>query len=204
MEKKTLMILIAVLAVLLLILYLLVHFSKGRRKGRAAERKVAEFLKKLGKKDKIRIINNAYLPLYRKACEIDHLVFGRFGVLVIETKGISGSISGSGKYLEHRIGAQSHKFYNPQFQNKTHIDNVVHHLKKGGFNRTPVEGAVVFAAKDITFPQGLGVDLRGLEKLYNSLPDAGCNQDVLYNYFDGIRIKSPLKKLFVRIRKKND
>ena len=162
------------------------------------------FLKKLGKKDKIRIINNAYLPLYRKACEIDHLVFGRFGVLVIETKGISGSISGSGKYLEHRIGAQSHKFYNPQFQNKTHIDNVVHHLKKGGFNRTPVEGAVVFAAKDITFPQGLGVDLRGLEKLYNSLPDAGCNQDVLYNYFDGIRIKSPLKKLFVRIRKKND
>ena len=101
MEKKTLMILLAVLAVLLLILYLLVHFSKGRRKGRAAERKVAGFLKKLGKKDKIRIINNAYLPLYRKACEIDHLVFGRFGVLVIETKGISGSISGSGKYLEH-------------------------------------------------------------------------------------------------------
>ena len=137
MEKKTLMILLAVLAVLLLILYLLVHFSKGRRKGRAAERKVAGFLKKLGKKDKIRIINNAYLPLYRKACEIDHLVFGRFGVLVIETKGISGSISGSGKYLEHRIGAQSHKFYNPQFQNKTHIDNVVHHLKRADSTERP-------------------------------------------------------------------
>ena len=50
MEKKTLMILLAVLAVLLLILYLLVHFSKGRRKGRAAERKVAGFLKNSEKK----------------------------------------------------------------------------------------------------------------------------------------------------------
>ena len=76
--------------------------------------------------------------------------------------------------------------------------------KRADSTERPSRALSVFAAKDITFPQGLGVDLRGLEKLYNSLPDAGCNQDVLYNYFDGIRIKSPLKKLFVRIRKKND
>ncbi len=191
-------------ALLLLILYICVHFSKGKRKGRAAEKKVAKFIKKLGKKDHIRIINNAYLPLYNKACEVDHLVFGRFGVLVVETKGISGKVSGSGKNLTHTIGSKTHKFYNPQLQNKTHIDNVVHHLKKGGFEKTPVNGAVVFSANDIEFPSDIGMDMDGLEKLYKSLRDAGCNQDILYNYFKDMQVRNPLKKMWIRTRKKND
>lgn len=204
-NKKTwILIAIAAAAVLLLVLYLSVYFSKGRRKGRAAERKVAKLLKKLGKDDHIRIINNAYLPLYNKACEVDHLVFGRFGVLVVETKGISGTVSGSGKYLTHTIGSKNHKLYNPQLQNKTHMDNVTHHLKKGGFDTVPVNGAVVFAAKDIDFPKKLGTDIKGLKKLYSSLPDAGCNQDALYNYFSDMQVKNPLKKLWIRTRKKND
>ena len=205
LDKKTwILIGIAAAAALLLRLYIAVHFSKGKRKGRAAERKVAKVLKKLGKKDHIRIINNAYLPLYNKACEVDHLVFGRFGVLVVETKGISGSVSGSGKNLTHKIGSKTHKLYNPQLQNKTHMDNVIHHLKKGGFDKTPVNGAVVFSAKDIEFPSEIGMDIRGLEKFYNSLPDAGCNQDVLYNYFSDMQVKNPMKKMWIRTRKKND
>ena len=205
LDKKTwILIIIAAIAVLLLILWICVHFSKGKRKGRAAERKVAKVLKKLGKKDHIRIINNAYLPLYNKACEVDHLVFGRFGVLVVETKGISGKVTGSGKNLTHTIGSKTHKFYNPQLQNKTHIDNVVHHLKKGGFEKTPVTGAVVFSANDIEFPSEIGTDIKGLEKLYGSLQDAGCNQDVLYHYFSDMQVRNPLKKAWIKTRKKND
>ena len=204
-DKKTwIMIACIAAAVLLLILYISVHFSKGKRKGRAAERKVAKVLKKLGKPDHVRIINNAYLPLYNKACEVDHLVFGRFGVLVVETKGISGTVTGSGKTLTHTIGSKTHKFYNPQMQNKTHIDNVIHHLRKGGFDKTPVNGAVVFSDKDIEFPSEIGMDLKGLEKYYSSLPDAGCNQDVLYNYFSDMQVKNPFKKMWIRTRKKND
>ncbi|WP_455530034.1 NERD domain-containing protein, partial [Ruminococcus sp.] len=87
LDKKTwILIAIAAAAALLLILYICVHFSKGRRKGRAAEKKVGKLLKKLGKADHVKIINNAYLPLYNKACEVAHLVFGRFGVLVVEPK----------------------------------------------------------------------------------------------------------------------
>lgn len=205
LDKKTwILIAAAAAAAFLLILYICIHFSKGRRKGRAAEKKVGKFLKKLGKADHVKIINNAYLPLYNKACEVDHLVFGRFGVLVVETKGISGKVTGSGKNLTHTIGGRTHKLYNPQMQNKTHIDNVVHHLKKGGFDKTPVNGAVVFAAKDIEFPSELGTDIKGLEKLYKSLPDAGCNQDVLYNYFNDMQVRNPLKKAWIRTRKKND
>jgi hypothetical protein len=204
-DKKTwIMIAVIAAAVLLLILYISVHFSKGKRKGRAAERKVGKYLKKIGKKDHIKILNNAYLPLYNKACEVDHLVFGRFGVLVVETKGISGTVTGSGKNLTHTIGSKTHKFYNPQLQNKTHMDNVTHHLKKGGFDKTPVNGAVVFSAKDIEFPSEIGMDLKGLEKFYSSLPDAGCNQDVLYHYFMKMQVRNPLKKMWIRTRKKND
>ena len=204
-DKKTwIMIAVIAAAVLLLILYISVHFSKGKRKGRAAERKVGKYLKKIGKKDHIKILNNAYLPLYNKACEVDHLVFGRFGVLVVETKGISGTVTGSGKNLTHTIGSKTHKFYNPQLQNKTHMDNVTHHLKKGGFDKTPVNGAVVFSAKDVEFPSEIGMDLKGLEKFYSSLPDAGCNQDVLYHYFMKMQVRNPLKKMWIRTRKKND
>lgn len=80
----------AVLIVLLMILFMCSYFSKGRRKGRAAEKKVYKALKKISRKDHVHIMNNVYLPLYKGSCEIDHLVIGRFGVLVVETKGISG------------------------------------------------------------------------------------------------------------------
>lgn len=201
---KNILIVIAIVVLVLLIAGVCVYFSPGRRKGRAAEKKVAKLIKKTGKKDNIRIINNAYLPLYKKTCEVDHLVFGRFGVLVVETKGISGKVTGSGKYLTHTIGSKTHKLYNPQLQNKTHTDNVIHHLKKGGFDRTPVKGAVVFSAKDIEFPQEIGMTPEGLERLFDSLPDAGCNQDILYNYFQGLLVKNPMKRLWIKTRKKND
>ena len=86
MEKnlKIFFIVLAAAAVLLILWGIISYFSKGRRKGRAAEKKVAKTISKLGKKDNIRIINNVFLPLYNKTVEIDHLVFGRFGILVIE------------------------------------------------------------------------------------------------------------------------
>ena len=111
---KIFLIVLAAAVVALVLWGIISYFSKGKRKGRAAERKVAGTIKKLGKDDNIRIINNAFLPLYRKTVEIDHLVFGRFGVLVVETKGISGTISGKGKKLTHKIGPKVHKLYNPE------------------------------------------------------------------------------------------
>ena len=204
MEKNQIvLIVIAAVVLLIVIAALCSHFSAGNRKGRAAERKVANMLKKLGKNDKVRIINNAYLPLYTKTCEIDHLVFGRFGVLVVETKGISGTVSGKGKNLTHTIGSKVHKLYNPQFQNKTHIDNVTHHLKKGGFTSVPVTGAVVFTDKDINLEGDFGIKLNELERVYNHLPDAGCNQDALYNYFSGLLIKNPLRRFMHKFSKKD-
>lgn len=205
MEKnlKIFLIVLAAAVVLSIVSAVVSYFSKGKRKGRAAERKVAKLISKLGKKDNIRIINNAFLPLYKKTVEIDHLVFGRFGVLVVETKGISGTVSGKGKKLVHKIGSKVHKLYNPQFQNKTHMDNVIHHLKKGGFGDTPVYGAVVFTDKDIEISEDIGMKPAQFEKMYGKLKDAGCNQDVLYHYFQKLLITNPVKKYFHKFNKKD-
>ena len=182
------MIIIGILLVLLFIVCVAKYFSKGNRKGRAAERKVAGVLKKFAKNDNSRILNNIYLPLYKKTCEIDHLVLGRFGVLVVETKGISGTVSGKGKKLKHTLGEVEHKLYNPALQNQTHMDNVIHHLKKGGFENTPVYGAVVFTDK---------------KDYYENLPPSNCNQDVLLHYFEEIRITNPFRKFLHKFSKKD-
>ncbi len=202
-KTKLILYIILGLIALLFIVCLLTHFSKGKRKGRAAERKVAGIIKKLGKDDNVRLMNNVFLPLYRKTCEIDHLVFGRFGILVVETKGISGTVSGKGKKLEHKMGELTHKLYNPELQNKTHIDNVNHHLKKGGFENVPVYGAVVFADKDIRLEANVGMKIDQFKDFFTKLPEGNCNQDVLLHYFESIRVTNPIRKFFHRFNKKD-
>ena len=205
METKTkvILIIIGILFALLVIVSILSYFSKGKRKGRAAERKVAGTIKKMGKDKNIRLMNNVFLPLYRKTCEIDHLVFGRFGVLVVETKGISGTVSGKGKKLKHKMGAIEHKLYNPQIQNQTHIDNVTHHLKKGGFENTPIYGAVVFTDKDINLETKVGMKLDEFKQYFENLPDNGCNQDILLHYFEEIKVNNPIRKYLHKFNKKD-
>ena len=205
METKT--IVISVISGIIILagvcLFLASYFSKGKRKGRSAERKMAKVIKKLGKDDKVRIMNNVYLPLYGKTCEIDHLVFGRFGVLVVETKGISGTVSGSGKNLTHQIGSNTYKLYNPLLQNKTHMDNVTHHLKKGGFENVPVMGAVVFTDKDIELKTHAGSTVKEFKNFYKSLTDVGCNQDILLHYFRKIQVKDPIRRLTHKLNRKD-
>ena len=196
METKQILMIIAGVIMLVLAIYLAVYFSPKRRKGRAAERKVYRLLKKLSKKKHAKILNNVYLPLYKGTCQIDHLVFGSFGILVIETKGISGTVSGKGKQLTHTVGNQTYKFYNPQMQNQTHIDNVAYHLKKGGYKGVPVKGAVVFTDKDIVLKSSVGMNLKELEKFYMNLKSTGCNPEILYDYFKEISVNNPLRKIF--------
>ena len=202
-KTKITLIIIGILILVLVFIGIAKYFSKGNRKGRAAERKVAGVLKKFAKNDNSRILNNVYLPLYKKTCEIDHLVFGRFGVLVVETKGISGTVSGKGKKLKHTLGEVEHKLYNPALQNQTHMDNVIHHLKIGGFENTPVYGAVVFTDKNIRLDANVGMKLDQFKEYYSNLPDAKCNQDVLLHYFQELRVTNPLRKFLHKFSKKD-
>ena len=88
MEKIQPILIIATVISVLMIAAIAVNYLK-KSKGRQGEKKVAAVLKKSGKSRGCRLINNAYLPLYKGSCEVDHILIGDFGVLVVETKSIS-------------------------------------------------------------------------------------------------------------------
>lgn len=171
--------------------------SKVRKKiGKAGEKKVAKIIRKFARKNKCKVINGAYLPLYNETCEIDHLVFGKFGVAIIETKNVGGRIEGDGKYLDHYIGSKKFKLYNPKLQNKTHVDNVRHHLLKQGFKNFQLHPIVVFANEKTIIPDGLGIHANELYDTLKRLPKGNYDYIAMYKVIKSIRVKSPLKRLF--------
>lgn len=175
-------------------------------KGKKGERLVRKTLSRYGFKRKCRLLNGIYLPLYDGYCEIDHILCGSFGVCVIETKSIGGEISGSAgdTYLIHRMGTKTHRLYNPLLQNRTHKDNVIHHLKKAGMGNVPVYSFVVYTDSNLKIQNpALGTKLSQLEINLSQLKDAGCSPKELKRLFKKIRVRNPFKKLLHLIRIKN-
>lgn len=197
---RNILIILAAAAVLLLVMLIINRISK--QKGIEGEKRVAKVLRHYARKNRGTVWNNAFLPLYKESCEIDHLIFGAFGVAVIETKNVSGTVSGNGDQLTHTVGRQVHKMRNPQLQNKTHIDNVVHHLRKAGLNNVPVHGIVVFSNPDVTLQTNAGILLDKLPQALDKLPRqrGARGEDAAYRALRAVRIKSPVKKLLHDIR----
>lgn len=169
----------------------------SKKIGKSGERRVSELLKSWCRKNRAYSLNGIYLPLYKGRCEIDHLVIGAFGVAVIETKTIGGALEGkpSDRYLTHRMGSRIHRLYNPLLQNKTHIDNVSHHLKKAGMGSVPVYGFVVFAGECVP-SKALGIPAPELSAALSALSPAVSTQKEIKKLFKMLSVKNPFKKLF--------
>lgn len=167
----------------------------AKQAGIIGERRVAKALRRYLRRHRGKLWNNAYLPLYKECCEVDHLCFGKFGVAVIETKNVAGTVSGRGETLTHTVGRQVHQMRNPKLQNKTHTDNVAHHLKKAGLGTVPVHSIVVFSNPDVRLDTDAGIPLSQLPAALDRLPDRGCKPAEAYRALRAVRVKSPLKKL---------
>ncbi|MBQ1389576.1 MAG: NERD domain-containing protein [Clostridia bacterium] len=187
-------IILVVIIIAVCMLALILSDHRKSKKGRDAELKVSSCLKKIARKEQIIVMNNVYLPLYDGTCEVDHIVFGSFGVLSVETKGVSGTISGSGKHLEHKIGSKIYKMYNPQMQNQTHVNCIKYHLRKSRIN-VPVYGVVVFTASDVVFDKSIGISINDLERYIMKLPHASCNVHKTAAAIQNIRVYNPFKKI---------
>lgn len=135
-------------AILILLVFIILNKKNRLNKGKQGERQVSKILKKVKKS---KLINNLKLPLYDTITEIDHILICKKGIVVVETKSISGSIYGNinQKELIHKIGTKTHKLYNPVYQNKTHVDNVKHHLRKNGYNNIPIYSLIVFTDNNL-------------------------------------------------------
>lgn len=163
--KEYLPYLVAGAAVLLVILILILVSALRRRKlrklGIEGEKKVARVLRKFARFRGFRVLNDVYLPLYDKTTQVDHILVGYFGLLVVETKNLAGEVYGDPKKKDwlHIVGTERHYTYNPLMQNQTHIDCIRHILGKANIYNLQIESLVVFTRKktELFLPHGLPI-----------------------------------------------
>lgn len=112
-------------------------------KGKFGEMKVARVLKKIARKEDGKVINDVIIIDEGHSSQIDHVLFLKSGIYVIETKNYSGRIYGKDSQKEWTqvllYGKIKHKMYSPVNQNKVHVAR----LKKVISISKPVYSCVV-------------------------------------------------------------
>ncbi len=113
-----------VAAFIFLIACLRLFVARIPSKGVRGERHIAAQLSNLP--DNYCTFNDVYLHLQEKSIQIDHVVISEYGIFVIETKNYDGHISGSdnAKNWMQNLYGYKHKFYNPLWQNNSHVNAI--------------------------------------------------------------------------------
>ena len=85
--------------------------------GLRGEYTVSRELHRLG--EKYIILNDLMIKTSHGTCQIDHIVLSPYGIFVVETKNISGKITGNDEWKEwYWVGKDFNKtIYNPVMQN---------------------------------------------------------------------------------------
>ena len=98
-------------------------FCSNRDKGRRGERRVRRILRPVCRKGGFRLLNDIYIKSCGREAQIDHVLIGRSGVFVIETKNYDGRIDGTSDMKEwtQTVDGKESTFYNPLWQNWGHI-----------------------------------------------------------------------------------
>lgn len=118
--------------------------------GRSGERRVAEQLAVLD--DRHAVFNDVTLRSGLRRAQIDHLVIGPHGVVVMETKNWSGTLVGSADdsvWRQMRPGQPPRRLDNPLRQNEQHAAVVRDLLRRAGVGEVPVESLVVMASPEV-------------------------------------------------------
>lgn len=115
---------IAIGILILMPLIIVLFLSKNRSiylKGRQGEKQVLKQLKTLPKE--YYTINNILVKTSWGTSQIDHIVICPYGIFVIETKNYEGivRVNKDEKYWIQKIGRKEFNFYNPLWQNGSHI-----------------------------------------------------------------------------------
>lgn len=79
-----------------------------------------------------KILRNIYIPYKNRTSEIDVLLIHEKGLFVFESKNYSGWIFGnaeSSKWTQCLPSKEKHSFYNPIFQNRTHLKALSQYLQ---------------------------------------------------------------------------
>ena len=162
------------------------------------------------------VFTNVYIPYVNagkdRYAEIDAIVVIRSGIFVIELKSHNGKIINSDSrkwtqiYNDKRIS-----FYNPIYQNETHIKVINEILRNEGQYKVPIYNVVTFSSNRVTFTQNYKNLIR-LDQLVKYIKRTGKPEAVsirqtsrirtiLHSYIRTGRSVELKHKRFVRKRK---
>ncbi len=184
---------VAAVLILAVALSILLKKRKIKKLGIDGEKKVARVLKKYAGIRSYKVINDLYLPLYDKTTQIDHVLVGFFGILVVETKNLAGEVYGDPKKKDwlHIVGSKKHSLYNPLMQNQAHIDCIRHILGKENVYSVNIENLVVFSNKKVQLFIPNKLPIINIKKLSKYLRKDSFEKD---NNFDVEKITNILLK----------
>lgn len=162
----------AVILILILIRLLLVR--NDRKKGVDGTKKVSRILKRFAGIRSFKVLNDLTLKTAKKNVHIDHILIGFFGIMVVNTQNLPGSIygDGRGKNWTHVVTKNGREtktsFPNPLLENQQAVDAVREVLSTNGVYKVNIESWVVFTRRkaSLNVPKGLSVlTLKGFRKL---------------------------------------
>lgn len=153
----------AVILILILIRLLLVR--NDRKKGVDGTKKVSRVLKRFAGIRSFKVLNDLTLKTAKKNVHIDHILIGFFGIMVVNTQNLPGSIygDGRGKSWTHVVTKNGREaktsFPNPLLENQQAVDAVREVLSTNGVYKVNIESWVVFTRKkaSLNLPKGLSV-----------------------------------------------
>ncbi|SFQ38390.1 Topoisomerase DNA binding C4 zinc finger [Lachnospiraceae bacterium XBB1006] len=130
---------VIIVALIIFFIVISIHLSNPKAKGERGEARIVKDLDQIGYTEyEGYSLRNVYVPYNGKTTEIDVLYITSKGIVVVESKNYSGYIFGSenqrqwtatlyaGKYSSEK--SHKYKFYNPIWQNRTHIKALQEYL----------------------------------------------------------------------------
>ena len=162
----------AVILILILIRLLLVR--NDRKKGVDGTKKVSRILKRFAGIRSFKVLNGLTLKTAKKNVHIDHILIGFFGIMVVNTQNLPGSIygDGRGKNWTHVVTKNGREaktsFPNPLLENQQAVDAVREVLSTNGVYKVNIESWVVFTRKkaSLNLPKELSVlGIKNFKKL---------------------------------------
>ncbi len=168
----------------IIIVCLFIYLYSTKFKGKIGEWKTKRFLKKISKNNAY-LINDVIIPSRNNSInsQIDHILFSKKGIFVIEVKNYNGEIYGDDINQEWtqvlNFGKNKYHFNSPVIQNNTHVKNLSNILQ----NKYIIKSIVIFVKGNIKHISSNYVySYYTFKKMYKSIEDIYSFDDIKCAY----------------------
>lgn len=176
---------IAIIILVIIVVAILIKKARLKTEVNSGEKEVNQILSKISG---YKLLSDVMIKRENGTSQIDHVLIGKKGIFVIETKDYSGSIYGEeySKYWTQIINRNKNKFYNPIRQNYGHIKALEEYIgrkrifislvvftNKSKLKKVKTETPVIQLKKLKRFirkyPSDIKLSKEEIESIYNSI-----------------------------------